>query len=126
MSTWTLVRFAHILALAFFVGGQLLLVLAVAPALRRHGQDEAMRMVARRFGVGSAAALALAVATGAAMASHFRLWDSNILQLKLMLLVVACVLVGFHIASPSARAFSWAVVAASVAVVWLGVKLTYG
>ena len=85
-----------------------------------------MRSVARRFGVGSAVALVLAVATGAAMASHFQLWDSNMLQLKLMLLVVACVLIGLHVASPNARAFSYGILVASIAVAWLGVKLTYG
>ena len=32
MDTWTLIRVAHVLALAFSVGGQLLLVAAVVPA----------------------------------------------------------------------------------------------
>jgi hypothetical protein len=78
----------------------LLLAVGVAPVLRKYGDDRTMRLIARRFGLGSVVALALAVGTGIAMASHFSLWDSNILQLKLMVLV----LVG----------------------VWFGVKLTFG
>ena len=100
MQTWTVVRFLHVAAIAFFVGGQLLLVLAVAPVMRREGEDSpAMKSIARRFGIGSAVALAVAVATGVAMGSHFHLWGSDILQLKLMLLVVVLVLTGLHITS---------------------------
>ena len=127
MQTWTLVRFLHIAAVAFFVGGQLLLVAAVAPVMRRRGDDEpAMKQIARRFGLGSLVALAVLIATGAAMASHFGLWDSNILQLKLLLLVVVFVLTGLHIASSKTTFVSWALVAASLLIVWFGVKLTYG
>jgi uncharacterized membrane protein len=126
MQTWTVVRYVHIVAIAFFVGGQLLLVAAVAPAVRRSGDEATMRLIARRFGIGSVVALALAVASGAALASHYRLWDSEILQAKLMLLVLVGVLTGLHIASPKSRVISWAVVLASLLVVWLGVKLTYG
>ena len=88
MQTWTVVRFLHIVGIVFFVGGQLMLVAAVAPALRTRGQEETMRLVTRRFGLGSVAALALIVATGIAMASHFGLWSSHVLQIKLMLLVL--------------------------------------
>jgi uncharacterized membrane protein len=126
METWTLVRFLHILGIVFFVGGQLLLVAAVAPALRRSGADEPMRLIARRFGIGSAAALALIVATGVAMASHYSLWGSNVLQLKLAFLALVAVLTGLHVASPRSRAVSYAVVASSLLVLWLGVELTYG
>ena len=92
MQTWTLVRYRHIVAITFFVGGQLLLVAAVAPALRRSGDEATMRLIARRFGIGSVVALGLAIATGVALASHFSLWDSNILQVKLMVLVLVGVL----------------------------------
>jgi uncharacterized membrane protein len=126
MQTWTLVRYVHIVALAFFVGGQLLLVAAVAPVLRRSGDETTMRLIARRFGVGSALALALAVATGVALASHYELWGSEILQVKLMVLVLVGVLTGLHVASPKSRAISYGVVVGSLLVVWFGVKLTYG
>lgn len=127
MQTWTVVRFLHIAAIAFFVGGQLLLVLAVAPVMRRNGEDNtAMKSIARRFGVGSAVALAVAVATGVAMASHFEMWSSDVLQLKLLVLVVVLVLTGLHIASSKSTVVPWLLTAASLLVLWLGVKLTYG
>jgi uncharacterized membrane protein len=126
MQAWTVVRFLHILAIAFFVGGQLMLAVAVAPAVRRTGDAATMRLIARRFGIGSLAALALAVATGVALAGHFSLWSSNILQLKLMVLVLVGVLAGLHIVSPGSRAVAYAIVASSLLVLWLGVKLTYG
>ena len=120
---WTFIRFLHIVALAFFVGGQLLLV-AVTPAVRVH--ETAMRRVAARFGAGSAIALVVLVATGAAMASHFELWDDPTLHAKLALLVLVFVLVGLHVASPRSRVLTYATLAASLGIVWLGLKLTYG
>jgi hypothetical protein len=36
-----------------------------------------MRQIARGFGVGSAVALVLVIATGAVMASHLQLWNSE-------------------------------------------------
>jgi uncharacterized membrane protein len=126
MQTWNVVRFLHIVGFVFFVGGQLMLVAAVAPAMRIRGQDETMRLAARRFGVGSIAALALVVATGIAMASHFSLRSSHVLQIKLMVLVLVGVLTALHILSPTSRTISYAIAAASLLIVWLGVKLTYG
>lgn len=125
MDAWTLVRFLHVVALAFFIGGQLMLMVAVVPAVRRHGNEVAMRSVVRRFGIGSVLALIVLLATGAAMASHLARWQDNLLQLKLMLVVLIGVLVAFHIASPTSRALSIAVFVASLLVVWLGVELTH-
>src|SRR4029079_1996544 len=88
MDTWTLIRFLHIVALAFFVGGQLVLVVAIVPAVRRAGDDELMLAVARRFGLGSLVAILVLVATGAAMASHFGRWHDSVLPVKLMLVVL--------------------------------------
>jgi uncharacterized membrane protein len=110
----------------FFVGGQLMLVAAVAPAVRRHGTEETMRVVARRFGIGSVIALGVLIATGAAMASHYVLWSSSILQAKIMLLVLVGVLLGLHVSSPRSRFLSLATLAVSLFIVWLGLKLTYG
>jgi len=126
MQTWTVVRFLHIVGIVFFVGGQLMLVAAVAPALRRTGDEATTRSIARRFGIGSVVALALVLATGIALASHYSLWSSNVLQLKLVVLALVGVLTGLHIVSPRSRALSYALTAASLLVVWLGVKLTYG
>jgi hypothetical protein len=77
--TWTVIRFLHVGALIFFVGGQLALALAVVPAMRRHGAHEAMRAIARRFGVASAVAIAVVIATGVAMASRYSLWGAPVL-----------------------------------------------
>jgi len=46
----TLVRYLHLLAMAFFVGGQLFLVVAVVPSLRPEGDRDRLRAIARRFG----------------------------------------------------------------------------
>jgi uncharacterized membrane protein len=126
MQTWTVVRFLHVVAIVFFVGGQLLLVVAVAPALRLHGADAAMRSIARRFVAGSVVALAVLVATGAALASHLSLWSSSLLHAKLAALTLVAVLVALHVTTPTSRALHYATAAASLFVVWLGVKLTYG
>jgi putative copper export protein len=122
--TWTLIRFLHLVALAFFVGGQLMLVVAVVPALRGHS-DVAMRAVTRRFGIGSLVAIVVLVATGAAMASHLARWHDHVLQVKLMLVVLIGVLIALHIVTPSSRALSIVVLLVSLAVVWLGVALAH-
>ena len=44
----TVVRYLHLLAMAFFVGGQLMMVAAIAPVVR--DDPERMRALARRFG----------------------------------------------------------------------------
>ena len=125
MDAWTVIRFLHVAAVAFFVGGQLMLAVAVAPALRRHGGEEAMRAVARRFGIGSGIALAVLVATGAAMAGRFHAWGEALLQAKLALLALVLVLLVLHVVTPYTRALSLAVLAASVAIAYLGVELAH-
>jgi uncharacterized membrane protein len=124
---WEAVRWLHLLAMAFFVGGQLVLAAAVVPAFRRaEGRDrEPLRAIARRFGQGTLVAIAVLVATGAAMASHFGDWDSSTLQVKLALVVVVGVLVGLHIRRPQAHALDAAIFLVSLAIVWLGVALAH-
>lgn len=125
MEGWLLIRFLHLLALAFFVGGQLLLAVAVVPALRGEGDDSRMRAVGRRFAYASLAALAVLIATGIAMASHYSRWEDEVLQAKLAVLVLVAVLTGLHIATPHSRAVSIALFASSLLVVWLGVSMTH-
>ena len=126
VDSWTLIRFGHVLALAFFIGGQIMLITAVVPAVRRLNLgDEAMRGVARRFGVGSLIALGVLLVTGAAMASHFGRWDDAVLHAKLLLLVVIGVLTALHVITPYTRAVSVAVFLASLGTLWLGVVLTH-
>ena len=124
MESWELVRFLHIVALALFVGGQIMLVVAIVPVLRGE-PDNVMLSVARRFGIASAVAIAVLLATGIAMASHYSRWEDDTLKAKLAVLVLVAVLTGLHIASPQSRALSDALAASSLLVVWLGVVLTH-
>ena len=57
MDIWVLMRVLHLLAMAFFVGGQLVLVAAVVPAERDAPDRERLRSVARRFGNGTLVAI---------------------------------------------------------------------
>jgi putative copper export protein len=123
---WTVIRFLHVVALAFFVGGQLVLAIAVVPALRGREEDTTMRAVARRFGIASAVALVVLIATGAAMAGHLARWSDPTLQAKLGLLVLIGVLLALHVVTPYTRAVSLSVLATSLLIVWLGIRLTHG
>ena len=124
MEGWELVRFLHLLAIALFVGGQLMLVLVVTPALR--GQDPAlMRGAARRFGIASVVALVVIIASGAAMASHFDRWSDTTLHWKIGLLILVFVLTGLHTRVPYTRALSYLVLATSLVILWLGVTLAH-
>jgi uncharacterized membrane protein len=121
----TVLRYLHELSFIFFVGGQLLLVLAVTPAIRRHGSDAAMNEAARRFGMGSAVALLVLIGTGIAMASHFDDWGRDVLHVKLGLVVVVFVLLGLHVVRPRTRGPSLLMVAVSLGIVWCGVQLAH-
>src|SRR5918911_541251 len=68
MTGWLLVRWLHVISMAFFVGGQLFLAVAVVPVERRAPDRERLRAIARRFGWGSVVALVVLVITGSAMA----------------------------------------------------------
>src|SRR5690242_12108704 len=63
MDTWEIVLYVHLLAMAFFVGGQLVLAAVLVPVERAAPDPERMRAAARRFGVGSAIALVVLLAT---------------------------------------------------------------
>jgi uncharacterized membrane protein len=125
MRAMTVVRYLHELAVIFFVGGQLLLAIAVTPAVRRHGTDAAMREAARRFGMGSAVALLVLIATGVAMASHFDDWARGVLHVKLALVALVFVLLGLHVVRPRTRGLSLAMIAVSLGIVWCGVDLAH-
>jgi uncharacterized membrane protein len=124
VDTWTAVRFLHLLGIAFFVGGQLMLVTVVTPALR--GQDPAlMRTAAKRFGIGSAVALLVIIASGAAMASPFDRWGDSTLHWKIGLLVAVFILTGLHTKTPYTRALSLATLGLSLVILLLGVALAH-
>jgi uncharacterized membrane protein len=121
---WTAVLWLHLLAMAFFVGGQLMLAAVIVPALRDDRDPERIRRVARRFGAGSLIALAVLLATGVAMASQFSLWSSGTLQLKLALVALVIVLTLVHLRFPRVHALHGLVFLTSLAIVWLGLDLT--
>ena len=121
---WELVHWLHLVAMAFFVGGQLVLAAAVVPALR--GRDrEGLRAVARRFGWGTLVAIGVLVATGIPLATHYDQWESGTLNAKLGLVVLAALLVGAHIRFPGRRELDGAIFVVSLAIVGLGVALAH-
>jgi uncharacterized membrane protein len=121
----TLVRYLHLLAMAFFVGGQILLAAAVVPSLRAEPDRERLRAIARRFGWGTLVAIAVLIATGIPLASHFHQWDSGTLHVKLALVALVAGLVGWHIRRPQAHALEGAIFVGSLAIVWLGASLAH-
>ena len=124
---WEAVRWAHLIAMAFFVGGQLVLAAAVVPAFRRtEGRErEPLRAIARGFGQGTLVAIAILLATGAAMASHYDDWGEGALHVKLGLVALVAVLVVAHMRRPQAHALEGAIFLVSLAIVWLGVTLAH-
>ena len=122
---WLAIRWLHVLAMAFFVGGQLVLAVAVIPVERRAPDRERLRAVARRFGYGTLVAIAVLLATGSAMASHFHRWADGTLQLKLGLVALVAVLVVAHMRRPTMHALEGAVFVVSLAIVWLGLALAH-
>jgi hypothetical protein len=122
---WELIRWLHLIAMAFFVGGQLMLAAVVVPVLRG-GDRTALRAAARRFGAGSLIALGVLAITGAAMAGHYEDWSRGKLHVKLALVAVAIGLVVAHMRRPSWHFLEGAVFVLSLVIVWLGVALAHG
>jgi uncharacterized membrane protein len=120
---WNGVLWLHLLAMAFFVGGQLMLAAVVVPVLRGLADREPLLAAARRFGVGTAIAFAVLIVTGVAMATHQHLWGDSTLQVKLGLVVLLGILIGAHMLRPERHVLEGAVFVVSLAVVWLGVVL---
>lgn len=121
---WETLRVIHLLAMAFFVGGQLVLAAVVVPVLR--GGDRApLRAAARRFATGTLLALALLVATGVPMAGHYGDWDRTGLHVKLALVVLVGALIAWHTRRPERHAIEGAIFLVSLAILWLGVALAH-
>jgi putative copper export protein len=123
MTFWNAVLWLHLLAMAFFVGGQLMLAGVLVPLLRGPEAREQLRAAARRFGIGSLIAIAVLLATGAGMASHLHLWSDSTLHIKLALVVLVGVLVLVHMRKPALHAIDGAIFLATLAIVWCGVVI---
>lgn len=126
MHVWFVVRWLHLLAMAFFVGGQLMLVVVVVPVERRSGDRERLRQVARRFAYGTLVALGVLIATGSAMATHLALWSDGTFQVKLALVGVVAVLLVWHAYRPTLHALEGVIFLVSLAIVWIGLYLANG
>ena len=124
-SLWQGVHYLHLLAMAFFVGGQLVVVLAVLPVERQLSDRMRLRAIARRFGIGSLAALVLLAATGIAMAAYWGYWDDGTLQIKLALVAVVVCLTTLHLIWPRVHALSAVILVGSLLIVWFGLSLAH-
>jgi uncharacterized membrane protein len=125
MELWEAIRYLHLLAMAFFVGGQIFLAAAVVPALRQSPDPQALRRVARRFGAGTLVAIGVLVVTGAALAGHFSQWSNPTLHTKLALVGAVAVLVVWHMRRPQLHALEGGIFLGSLAIAWLGVALAH-
>ena len=119
------VRVLHLLAMAFFVGGQLMLAATVVPVERSEPDRTRLRAIARRFGTVTLAPIAVLLATGAALATEFDQWGSTTLHVKLAFVVVVAGLIVWHMRRPTLRVLDGAIFVVSLAVVWLGVTLAH-
>jgi uncharacterized membrane protein len=122
MTGWIIIRWLHLLAMAFFVGGQIMLAAVLVPIAR--GTDT-MRLAARRFGYGTLVAIAVLIATGIPLATHFNRWGDSKLDAKLGLVVVVGALILVHMRMPRSRAFDGPIFLGSLAIVYLGVALAH-
>jgi uncharacterized membrane protein len=123
---WFVVRWLHLLAMAFFVGGQMMLAAVVVPVGRRSTDRESLRLIARQFGYGTLVALGVLIATGTAMAFHLHLWGDGTFHVKLALVVGLGVLLAWHIRRSDLHVLEGIVFLLSLAIVWLGLYLANG
>ena len=121
MTFWNGVVWLHLLGMAFFVGGQLMLAAVVVPVLRGLDDPGPLRAAARRFGIGTVIAFGVLIVTGVALASHEHTWGDSTLQVKIGLVAVVAVLIGAHMHRPASHALDAALFVVSLAIVWLGI-----
>lgn len=123
---WFVIRWLHLLAVAFFVGGQMMLAFVVIPVARRSADGENLRAIARRFGYGTLIALGVLLATGTAMAFHLELWSNGTFHIKLELVAILGALLIWHIRRTDMHILEAIIFLLSLAVVWLGLYLANG
>jgi len=121
MTAWNAVLWLHLVAMAFFVGGQLMLAVVVVPVLRGREGGVPLRAAARRFGLGTLLAILVLIATGSAMAAHYHRWSDTALEVKLGLVALVLVLIPLHMRRPTWHVLDAAIFLTSLAIVWLGI-----
>ena len=115
--------FLHLVAMAFFLGGQLMLAAVVVPVVRSDGDPVAMKAVARRYGVGSAVAIVVLIISGVVMAAHYNLWSTPEFHLKMGLFIALLVALGLHIKFSDSNFLRAAILLLTLGVVWAGIAL---
>ncbi len=123
---WFLIRWLHLLAMAFFIGGQIMLAAVVVPVARHPADREALRAIARRFGQSTLLALGVLIVTGTVLAFHLHLWGNPTFHIKLALVLIVCVLLVWHIRRPNWHVLEAAVFLLSLGIVWIGLYLANG
>jgi putative copper export protein len=121
LTVWNAVLWLHLVAMAFFVGGQLMLATIVVPVLRGREDGVPLRAAARRFGLGTLLAVLVLIGTGSAMATHYHRWSDSTLDVKLGLVVLVVVLIHLHMHRPTWHVLDAAIFLVSLAIVWLGI-----
>jgi len=115
--------FLHLIAMAFFLGGQLMLAAVVVPVVRGDGDPAAMKAVAQRYGIGSAIAIAVLIVSGVVMAAHYNLFSTPEFHLKMGLFVALLVALGLHIKFSDSNFLRAAILLLTLGVVWAGIAL---
>lgn len=121
MTVWNAVLWLHLVAMAFFVGGQLMLAAIVVPVLRGREGGVPMRTAARRFGYGTIFAILVLIGSGSAMATHYHRWSDSTLDVKLGLVALVIALILVHLRRPAWHVLDAAIFLTSLAIVWLGI-----
>jgi putative copper export protein len=115
--------FLHLVAMAFFLGGQLMLAAVVVPVVRGGADTGAMKAVARRFGIGSAVAIAVMILSGLIMASHYNLWSLPEFHIKMTLFLAVLVALALHIRFSGSHVLMAVTFVLTLGVVWTGIML---
>jgi uncharacterized membrane protein len=121
---WTIMLFLHVIAMAYFLGGQIMLAANVVPVLIKGEDQSQIGSVARGFGMGSLVALGVLLLTGMAMASHFELWDDSQFQVKMALVLATFISVFVHMARGNSRFLMVLTFVLTLATVYAGIHLT--
>ena len=115
--------FLHLVAMAFFLGGQLMLAAVVVPVVRKGSDPEAMKAVAQRFGIGSAIAIAILIVSGMALGSDYNIWSAPEFHIKMTLFVALLVSLGLHIKFSNSHILMGITFVLTLGVVWTGIAL---